>query len=46
MPSTQDPAGEWQFYVCNDGIVPKRAASAELSDILHKYVFNWPGTWG
>ena len=35
MPSTQDLAGEWQFYVCNDGIVPKRAASAELNDILH-----------
>ncbi|CAE7313235.1 unnamed protein product, partial [Symbiodinium microadriaticum] len=35
MSSTSDLTGEWQFYICDDGIVPKRAASADLKDILH-----------
>ena len=35
MPLNSNLDGEWQFYICDDGIVPKRAASADLHDILH-----------
>ena len=35
VPTGPTADSEWQFYICDDGKMPRRAASADLRDIKH-----------